>query len=236
MTLSKTVQWAVLAVASLLAAAPSQGQSPATAAAARAPGSGQVDFPIVIRFSEDLLSSTSLGTPCIGSTLPRLRGRLVRRVAQRRVQQSHPQMTAIARRNAETRIGNAFDASVTALVEQSNGDLGYARSSSVTARRTPTRRLCSRPRRITCNWPLAGWIRESCRTCRPRILELHRFRFGCTNRRSAMTTRRRRTSSASFVKFGANSNSNSVSSLVPASRCLSCSAAFRQSSAPLRTG
>lgn len=74
-----------------------------------------------------MTARTSVVTPCIESTLPRLRGRIVRRVARRRVQRNQPQIIAIARSRARARIGRAFDSSVEGLVVQFNGDLDLLR-------------------------------------------------------------------------------------------------------------
>lgn len=223
MTNVKPVPWAVVA-AVLLAAGPLRGQSPATPSIASAPDSGQVDFPVVIRLSEQFLSllispevndvepvdvvvlgtratgtawidgtlhldlkpnargvgmnvcfdgtcftrtvgrngpaiihststtnfsaqkplavsvdrgitdnvasitaSTAMPLPCIESALPRLRGRIVRRVAQRRAQQVRPQVIAIAQGNAESRIGRSFDGAVERLLAEYNEDLDILR-------------------------------------------------------------------------------------------------------------
>lgn len=220
----KTVQWAVVVVAALFATGQLSGQTPATPAAAPASASPEVDFPVVIRFSEQFLSllispevnsqesvdTVVLGTratgtawtngtlhldlkpetrgvalelcfdgtcvaqtvarngpailhntattkfsarkilsvdvehgivdqvatisakasvplPCIESTLPRIRGRIVRRVAQRRARRVHRQVVAIARNNAEDRIRRSFNGAVERLAARYNDDLGLLR-------------------------------------------------------------------------------------------------------------
>lgn len=72
-------------------------------------------------------AKTRVTTNGVGSTLRGLRGRIVRRVAWRRAQQAGPQVTVIARLNAEARLSRAFDAAAKQLLEQYDGDLDVLR-------------------------------------------------------------------------------------------------------------
>jgi len=56
----------------------------------------------------------------IQSTAPGLRGRLVKNVANRRLQRLAPQIDAVAHRNAEQRIRHSFDQRVEQLVQSAN--------------------------------------------------------------------------------------------------------------------
>jgi hypothetical protein len=85
-----------------------------------------VDFDIDRGFFHSrarIAARTNVTTTGIQSTLPGLRGCLVRWVASKRVNSTRAQVNAIASQNAHQRIVASFDAEVTGVLERVNGDL-----------------------------------------------------------------------------------------------------------------